>query len=557
MQRALSLILCSVLIVVSIFATSASADTAEGTFQEIVYCGIQYFDLNAIDAVYDSNGGLYITPGAFYKDFLSARVAFSGGCKVYENEIRVYAGNSLTITPLTNYRIVSVTIDSTSTYSIGTALLSDDTILTNCAHNATDGSASVSFVPVDNASAITITPGVQFRAKSITITYEFIPEVVNFLDAVKNVSYSDDYALVYMDVPITSALMTWTQSGSGIVNSVKGSSMDVDCPEGGAYYLSVYPMGDCKYLDLSNLPADTSVTLGIDVYWENWGLASITETAGGIDFYWSDFCRDGFAGSNLAIEQEGRHFGTVTFGGSYTISQDDLDDYAYGQPIARLTMDVVEANMGEFSVSDMRFVMSMSAIYYKSLEDPEYADWLEDIEAQLIAQEQSLKDILAAQGVTNEKLDDLQDTVTDTNEKLDQTNNWLSNILDGITSIPEMILDGIKGLFVPDAEGLANQQEKWTQLLEDRFGAVYESVAIIDNFASAFTDQSTQTTIEFPSVTIPLAGADFVFGGWQVDVVPDGFEFLIEVLKKIIDIVCTFLFVQGMKRRLDHDVLRG
>lgn len=557
MQRALSLILCSVLIVVSIFATTASADAVEGVTQEVINCGIYTFDLEVDLDSYDSNGNFYIKPGAFYKDFLSVRVAFSGGCTVYENEIRVYSGNSLTITPLTNYRVVSVTIDSTSTKPIGSALLADGTSLVNCAHNASEGDASVTLVPVDSSSAMSIAPALQFRATSISITYEYVPEVVNFLDVVKDVTYSDDYALVYVDVPITSCLMTWTQRGTGIINAVKGSSIHVDCAEAGAYYLSVYPMGDGKFLDLSNIPADTSITLGIDTYWEYPDLASVTSTSGGVDFYYSDFYRDVFAGSSLVIDQDSAYFGKLTFGGSYTITQDDLNDYVYAQPVASMYMDIIDSNYGDIDISGMRLVMSMSAIYYKSLEDPEYADWLEDIEAQLIAQEQSLKDILAAQGVTNEKLDDLQDTVTDTNEKLDQTNNWLSNILDGITSIPEMILDGIKGLFVPDAEGLANQQEKWTQLLEDRFGAVYESVAIIDNFASAFTNQSTQTTIEFPSVTIPLAGADFVFGGWQVDVVPDGFEFLIEVLKKIIDIVCTFLFVQGMKRRLDHDVLRG
>lgn len=478
MKRIISLLMALALAVslMTVFATSASADAVVGVTPEVINCGIYTFDLEVDLDSYDSNGNYYIKPGAFYKDFLSARVAFSGGCTVYENEIRVYAGNSLTITPLTNYRIVSVTIDSTSTYSIGTALLSDDTILTNCAHNATDGSASVSLVPVDNASAITITPGVQFRAKSITITYEFIPEVVNFLDAVKNVSYSDDYALVYMDVPITSALMTWTQSGSGIVNSVKGSSMDVDCPEGGAYYLSVYPMGDGKYLDLSNLPADTSVTLGIDVYWENWGLASITETAGGIDFYWSDFCRDGFAGSNLAIEQESKYFGTVTFGGSYTISQDDLDDYAYGQPIARLTMDVVEANTGEFSVSDMRFVMSMSAIYYKSLEDPEYAEWLDEIEAQLIAQEQSLKEILAEQGVTNEKLDGIQDSINDIyNGEYDPESPDGADQMQDVIDKEQAIMDDAQA-GLNDFSDLSGSV--WTTLLEISGGFMFLSMVV-------------------------------------------------------------------------------
>lgn len=163
----------------------------------------------------------------------------------------------------------------------------------------------------------------------------------------------------------------------------------------------------------------------------------------------------------------------------------------------------------------------------------------------------------------NDKLDDVQDSMDDISDqlgdvgdKIDESNSWLSGIADGITSLPDKIMEGIKGLFIPDADAMAAQQEKWSQLLVEHFGAVYDSVEILDEIADAFSLQDVQEEIEFPSVAIPLAGEEFVFGGWMVDVVPDGFEFLIEVLKKVVDIVCTIAFVQAMRNKYDN-VLGG
>ena len=151
----------------------------------------------------------------------------------------------------------------------------------------------------------------------------------------------------------------------------------------------------------------------------------------------------------------------------------------------------------------------------------------------------------------NGNLDDVENAVGDVADKVEESNTWLENISEGITSLPQKIGEMITGLFVPDADGMAEQQDKWNQLLVDHFGAVYESVEIMDEVAAAFSIQDVQEKIEFPSVTVPLSGVDFELGGWMVDVVPDGFEFLIEVLKKIIDILCTFAFVTAMRNRLE------
>lgn len=154
-------------------------------------------------------------------------------------------------------------------------------------------------------------------------------------------------------------------------------------------------------------------------------------------------------------------------------------------------------------------------------------------------------------GVSNQ-VNELSEQIDSVGDKIDESNSFLSDIVDGITSLPERIMDGIKGLFVPDAEAMAVQQEKWDQLLADRFGLVYESIALIDDIAETFTSQNAQGQIEFPSVSVPLGDVTWEFGGWMVDVVPDGFEILIEALKKIIDILCTVAFVNAMKNRFER-----
>lgn len=134
--------------------------------------------------------------------------------------------------------------------------------------------------------------------------------------------------------------------------------------------------------------------------------------------------------------------------------------------------------------------------------------------------------------------------------------NGLSNIVSAITNLPIKIWNaietGLKNLFIPSEKDITDMKDKWDMLLADRFGAVYESGALITDFAGNFTEQGTQDTISMPAVTVNLAGADFTFGGYDVDIVPDGFGFLVEILKGVIDIVCTIAFVNSMKEKYDR-----
>lgn len=138
------------------------------------------------------------------------------------------------------------------------------------------------------------------------------------------------------------------------------------------------------------------------------------------------------------------------------------------------------------------------------------------------------------------------------------------NIWNSILELPERFVyhlkNGLQALFVPTEDDLLDIKDKFTQLLDDRFGAVYDSAQIIDDFSHSFISQSQSAMVDgegadgfvtFPAVTVNLAGADFTFGDFEVDLVPDKFEGIVDMLKMITNITCTLFFVNMLKRKLE------
>lgn len=128
-----------------------------------------------------------------------------------------------------------------------------------------------------------------------------------------------------------------------------------------------------------------------------------------------------------------------------------------------------------------------------------------------------------------------------------------NTVVSAVTNLGNFIVDGIKGLFIPTEEDITAMQEKWNTLLSERFGALYQVIELISNYAKAFTSHS-KTSITIPSITIPLGDNSFTFGGWTVTVVPEGFGVVFETLKLIISITCTIWFVNGLKNRFEKIV---
>lgn len=116
-----------------------------------------------------------------------------------------------------------------------------------------------------------------------------------------------------------------------------------------------------------------------------------------------------------------------------------------------------------------------------------------------------------------------------------------------------MFEDGLKGLFVPSEESMTEMSDKWDELLSDRFGAVYQVCNIVTESWGGIMNADETNTITVPEVSIPLpGGSDFAFGGQDVKIVPDGFDWLATSVKMVVGMVCTYTFINGMLRRYDE-----
>lgn len=147
--------------------------------------------------------------------------------------------------------------------------------------------------------------------------------------------------------------------------------------------------------------------------------------------------------------------------------------------------------------------------------------------------------------------------------------DWVKNIYDSVKSIPtyltniwntiknlpsdiwQFIEDGLKKLFVPDEAYLTEYSNKWDTLLADRFGLVYESFSMAHDVVTSIEESDAQNIL-MPSVTIHFGDTPFTFGGYEVDPVPDKFEFLADACKLVTSIVCTYLFINGLLHRYDE-----
>lgn len=166
-------------------------------------------------------------------------------------------------------------------------------------------------------------------------------------------------------------------------------------------------------------------------------------------------------------------------------------------------------------------------------------------------------------------LSDLFDSMI---EGFSNIGNWLKNLFDSIiegfsnigkwfaelpSKLWEVISNGLKNLFVPDNEYMVDYSTNWDNMLSDRLGAVYQVVNVIDDFWQNVQTADQVNTINMPLVSIPLPeGNIFSFGGYDVKIVPDGFGFVVDSLKLIIGIVCTTMFINGLKKRYD-EVMEG
>lgn len=169
-----------------------------------------------------------------------------------------------------------------------------------------------------------------------------------------------------------------------------------------------------------------------------------------------------------------------------------------------------------------------------------------------ITVEQETKDTTLLGGIL-----DWTKSIGDTIGKLfDSVTNGFNNIINGIIELPNKlwsaIENGLKSLFVPDEDYIVDYKSRWEQLLEEKLGAVYQVINLTFESWDRIIASDTTNTITIPNVSIPLGDSSFSFGGQDVPIVPDGFDWLATTIKTFTGGLCTLLFVNGLRKRYDE-----
>lgn len=123
----------------------------------------------------------------------------------------------------------------------------------------------------------------------------------------------------------------------------------------------------------------------------------------------------------------------------------------------------------------------------------------------------------------------------------DEQKGLLRSILDAIANIGQTILNGIKGLFVPDQEDITEIKDKYQTLLEERLGFVYEGYTMLsDGFTTLRNSMGDgeEYTFHFPGVQLPYQGETLtIIEEQDVDLDNGVFQVLRPVLGTIVSLI--------------------
>lgn len=149
------------------------------------------------------------------------------------------------------------------------------------------------------------------------------------------------------------------------------------------------------------------------------------------------------------------------------------------------------------------------------------------------------------------------DQETKTEGLLSSIIEWVKKIVTGITELPQklwtLISDGLKSLFVPSEDFIVQFKEDMDSMLEQKLGAVYQVVNIMTESWDSITANDVANTINIPSTSISLPeNEEFVFGGYDVQIVPNGFDWLVNIIKTVVGIICTVLCINGLRKKYDE-----
>lgn len=135
---------------------------------------------------------------------------------------------------------------------------------------------------------------------------------------------------------------------------------------------------------------------------------------------------------------------------------------------------------------------------------------------------------------------------------LTETNGLIGRVIQAVQNLGQSILDGLKGLFIPDDDFMDQFSEDMDELAHDHLGGLYEAEQILVDMFGDFDQVTAKNEIYIPAAHIPLAGADLVLGDWHVPLKVAGMPaILYEGIAFIIDFLALMAFLSMCRRKLE------
>lgn len=138
----------------------------------------------------------------------------------------------------------------------------------------------------------------------------------------------------------------------------------------------------------------------------------------------------------------------------------------------------------------------------------------------------------------------------------DKTDFFTAGIWESIKKLPDDISKGIKDLFMPSEDDLQGFTDRFNEIFDERFGAIAEVEDLLSEMVSEISVAESTGYIEMPLVDLTEQGIPFSFGGYQVQIIPDKFDFLAKIVSHFISVIATIAFLQAIRDRYMNEVIR-
>lgn len=123
-----------------------------------------------------------------------------------------------------------------------------------------------------------------------------------------------------------------------------------------------------------------------------------------------------------------------------------------------------------------------------------------------------------------------------------ETNGILGSIRDLISNLGSFIVNGIKGLFLPDADDITNWKQTIVTILNETFGGIPELENQLKDAISSIFSATARQTVTFKGIKVPAAAGQpeaIIVPEQEVALRPPGFDNLFTWAETFINIVAT------------------